>query len=138
MNDDKLIELFNGFLIKIVEYNTKCKVTLEHIEEEVKVLKRQIGQSDSKSIMQRLEAIDTNVLKKAGNFIEAYTKRDYSEQEIKDLGGHVSQVNELYKMGKWFKGKLAIFIGVILMIIAVTTFGEKITALLEIIGLIGS
>jgi len=135
MTSNELMEQFNKLLIQIVAYNTKAKSAIEGLEKQVYALNKQIGNSDTKSVMGELEKIDTKVLEEAHNFLDTYTKRNYSEQEIKDLGGHVEQVDELYKMGKWFKGKLAIFIGVILMIIAVTTFGEKISALLTLIGL---
>lgn len=137
MTNNELMKQFNDLLIQIVAYNTKCKGAIEGLEKQVSSLNKQIGNSDTKSVMGELEKIDTKILTEAQKFLTTFTKRNYSEQEIKDLGGHVEQVDALYKMGKWFKSKLAIFIGVVLTIIAVTTFGEKITALLEIIGLIG-
>jgi hypothetical protein len=135
--DKDLFEQFNNLLIQIVAYNTKCKGVLEHLENEVNDLKNQIGKSDTKSIMGELEKIDIKILEEAKEFLTTYTKRNYTEQEIKDLGGHVEQVDDLWKFHTWFKSKFAIFIGVILAIIAITTFGEKITALLKLIGIVG-
>ena len=135
--DKDLFEQFNNLLVQIVAYNTKCKGVLEKLEGEINDLKVQIGKSDTRSVMGELEKIDTNILKQAQSFLSTYTKRNYTEQEIKDLGGHVEQVHDLWTFHTWFKSKFAIFIGVILAIVAITTFGEKITALLKLIGLVG-
>lgn len=136
MTNEELFKQFNELLIQIVAYNTKCKGVLENLESEVNELRRQIGKSDTRSVMGELEKIDMQILEKASSFLETYTKRNYTDQEIKDLGSHVDQVNDMWKFHSWFKSKLAIFIGVILAIIAITTFGEKITELLRLIGIL--
>jgi hypothetical protein len=142
MNDDQLILLFNDFLTKIVEYNTKCKGSLEQIEKEVEGLRKQIGSSDSKSLMQLLWRIDESMkallkeegaLKKASDFIDVYTKRGYTDQEVKDLGAHVEEVHEMYKFHKWFKSKAAIVLGVIIMLLTLYTCAEKITKAIELL-----
>ena len=136
--DKDLFEQFNNLLIQIVAYNTKCKGVLENLENEINVLKKQIGKSDTKSIMGELEKIDTKVLEEAQNFLTTYTKRHYTDQEIADLGGHVEEVHDMWRFHSWFKTKFAIIMGVILALLAMTTFGEKILKLLEFIGLVGA
>lgn len=136
MTNEELFKQFNDLLIQIVAYNTKCKGALEKLETEVGELNKQIGKSDTRSIMGELERIDTKVLEKAEQFLDNYTKRNYTDQEVKDLGGHVEQVNDLWKFHTWFKSKFAIFVGIGIAIIGIITFGEKIASFLKMIGII--
>ena len=123
MKDDQLIELFHGFLTQIVEHNTRHKLLLEQSENRCQELK-----DEFEKFKDGMDEIDFD---KMNAFINNYTKRNYTDQEVSDLGAHVYEQHEIYKFHKWFKGKAAIVIGAVAIVITLMTFAEKIVKALE-------
>jgi hypothetical protein len=132
MTDDKILDLFGTFLNKVVEYNTQAKIHLELMGKDVGGLKEQIGQSD-KTVMGLLHQMvrDGGTPDEIKKFVETYTKRNYTDDEIKGLGRHVEQVDEMHKFAMKLKGRLAITAAVIAAFVAIMTLGEKALKLWE-------
>jgi len=135
--DEKLLDLFGGFLNKTVELHTESKVALGLINKDLGEIKETLGKSD-RTIMSLLHGLekkgDSDQVK---NFIETYTKRNYTDNEIQDLGHHVEQVNDMHKFSMKLKGRLAITAALIAAIIGIATLGEKIVALWEFLVSLG-
>jgi hypothetical protein len=129
LEEKHLIELFNTFLTQIVEHNTKHKIKLDDIG-----VRCDEGQKEFKKLKEKCAECN---FKKVEDFIDAYKKRNYTDQEVSDLGAHVYQVNEMYKFHKWFKGKSAILLGAVALLVAIFTLSEKLIKVLEFINNIG-
>jgi len=125
LEDKDLIELFNTFLTKIVEHNTKHKLAIEDLSKKCDEAAKQIELL--KNICKECN------FKTIEDFVGDFTKRNYTDQEVSNLGAHVYEQHEIYKFHKWFKGKLAIIIGIVVVFVAAATFAEKIHQFLDYI-----
>jgi hypothetical protein len=91
---------------------------------------------DDENLKKLLNNLNANSFEKACELVEKFTKRNYSEQEINDLGAHIYEVHEMYKFHKWFKSKIAILIAAGTIVLALSTCAEKIHKAIEFFGLI--
>jgi hypothetical protein len=135
--DEKLLDLFGDFLNKSVELHTESKVALGLINKDIGEIKETLGKSD-RTVMSLLHGLerkgDSDQVK---NFIETYTKRNYTNDEVKNLGHHVEQVDDMHRFSMKLKGRLAITAALIAAIIGIATLGEKIIALWDFLVNLG-
>jgi len=127
MEEKKLAESFETFLTKVVEHDAVHKVKLEAVEKTIKEVKEKIEKLNAE-ITDLNETINKGVVpwtEKRQKWLDLFQQRNYTDQEVSELGAHVYESHQMFIFHKWFKGKLAIVVGTILVILALLGFADQ-------------
>ena len=68
---------------------------------------------------------------KRQKWLDLFQQRNYTDQEVSELGAHVYESHQMFMFHKWFKGKLAIAVGVIIVILALIGFADQLHVFLD-------
>lgn len=87
---------------KFIELAVQNQTTLNKLTQDLNEIKDLIGKSDATlfvllhKLVANKEKIE-EVHKKILEFIEKYSKREYTEAEVEEIGGYVKEIHELAK-----------------------------------------